>query len=110
MPASTYSNLALAEKLVAALDALSGLHPGNRPAHAKGLMCSGSFTPAPDARKLTSAPHANRPSTPITVRFSISTGVPTIPDNPKLSFRRVRFQTWPSADSDGNIRPVVSRR
>jgi hypothetical protein len=38
MPAGTYTNLALAEQLLDALDKLSGLHPGFRPAHAKGLM------------------------------------------------------------------------
>ena len=81
MSADTYANFALAEQLLAALDKLSGLHPGFRPAHAKGLMCSGTFTPAPEAARLTRAPHANRPSTPVTVRFSNSTGVPTIPDN-----------------------------
>src|SRR5262245_56503867 len=86
MPANDYSNLGLAEQLLDALDAISGLHPGFRPAHAKGLMCSGTFTPSPEASKLTRAPHANRPSTPVTVRYSDSTGVPTIPDNdPKRS-------------------------
>jgi len=77
----TIKNPALAEQLLEAFDALSGLHPGFRPAHAKGLMCSGTFTPSPEAAKLTRAPHANRPSTPVTVRFSDSTGLPTIPDN-----------------------------
>ena len=81
MAAGTYTNLALAEQLLDALDTLFGLHPGFRPAHAKGLMCSGTFTPSPEAQKLTRAPHAHRPSTPVTVRYSDSTGVPTIPDN-----------------------------
>ncbi len=58
-------------------------HPGCTPAIGppmpKGLMCSGTFTPSPEAAKLTRAPHANRPSTPVTVRFSDSTGLPTIP-------------------------------
>jgi catalase len=77
----TITNPALAQQLLEALDALFGLHPGFRPAHAKGMMCSGTFTPSPDAAKLTRAPHANTPSTPVTVRFSNSTGLPTIPDN-----------------------------
>src|SRR5205809_7545851 len=81
MPTGTYTNLPLAEKLLDVLDKISGLHPGFRPAHAKGLMCSGTFTPSPEAATLTRAPHANRPSTPVTVRYSDSTGVPTIPDN-----------------------------
>jgi len=81
MPTGTITNLTLAQQLLDALDALSGLHPGFRPAHAKGVMCSGTFTPSPEAAKLTRAPHASRPSTPVTVRYSIATGVPTIPDN-----------------------------
>src|SRR3954452_13775231 len=81
MPAGTYTNLAFAEQLLDALDTLSGLHPGFRPAHAKGLMCSGTFTPSPEAATLTCAPHAGKPSTPVTVRYSDSTGIPTIPDN-----------------------------
>jgi catalase len=54
-----------------------GVHPGFRPVHAKGFMYSGTFTPSPGAAKLTRAPHANRPSTPVTVRFSGTSGVPT---------------------------------
>jgi catalase len=81
MPAGAYTNLPLAEQLLDALDAASGLHPGFRPAHAKGLMCSGTFTPSPEAARLTRAPHASRPSTPVTVRYSNSTGLPNIPDN-----------------------------
>src|SRR5262245_52699247 len=74
MPSGTLTNPALAQELLDAFDAASGLHPGFRPAHAKGLMCSGTFTPSPEAAKLTRAPHASKPSTPITVRFSNSTG------------------------------------
>jgi catalase len=49
-------------------------------------MYSGTFTPAPDAAKLTRAPHANRPSTPVTLRFSLSAGIPSAADNdPKAS-------------------------
>lgn len=81
MPLGSYTNLPLAEQLLAALDDLSGLHAGFRPAHAKGLMCSGTFAPAAAAKSLTRAPHIHRSSTPVTVRFSNSTGVPTIPDN-----------------------------
>ena len=81
MPTGTLTNPALAQQLLDALDALSGLHPGFRPAHAKGLMCAGLFTPSPEAAHLTRAPHASRPSTPVTVRYSNATGLPTIPDN-----------------------------
>ena len=73
--------LALSNDLIQAFDSIFGLHPGFRPAHAKGIMLSGAFTPTADAAGLSRAPHFNRPSTPVTVRFSNSTGVPVIPDN-----------------------------
>lgn len=73
---------ALAADLIAVLDQLAGgTHPGFRPAHAKGTMYSGVFTPAPAAAELTRAPHAARASTPVTVRFSASAGLPTVADN-----------------------------
>ncbi|HXY79443.1 MAG TPA: catalase [Candidatus Bathyarchaeia archaeon] len=81
MPTSTISNPALAQELIDSLHKEFGYHPGFRPVHAKGQMCSGVFTPSPEAAKLTRAPHASRPSTPVTVRFSNSTGLPDIPDN-----------------------------
>jgi catalase len=73
--------IALANDLVQQLDAMFGLHPGFRPAHAKGVLLTGLFRPAPDAAALSRAPHFTRSSTPITVRFSDSTGVPLIADN-----------------------------
>ena len=104
MPTGTITNLALAQQLLDVLDALSGLHPGFRPAHAKGVMCSGMFTPSPEAAKLTRAPHASRPSTAVTVRYSNATGVPTIPDNdPARSGPRgiaIRFHLAEHAHTD----------
>jgi catalase len=73
--------LALSEDLISQFDAIFGLHPGFRPAHAKGLLVSGNFTPAPEAASLTNAPHILRDSTPVEVRFSNSTGLPLLPDN-----------------------------
>jgi catalase len=73
--------LALSQELLQQFDAIFGLHPGFRPAHAKGIMLDGTFTPSPAAATLSKAPHFNRPTTPVTVRFSNSTGIPLIPDN-----------------------------
>jgi catalase len=73
--------IALSQDLLQQLDTIFGLHPGFRPAHAKGTMLTGKFTPSPGAASLTRAPHMNRASTPVTVRFSNTTGVPLIPDN-----------------------------
>jgi catalase len=72
--------LKLSNDIIQAFDTLFGLHPGFRPAHAKGIMLSGIFTPTHDSASLSRAPHFSRP-TPVTVRFSNSTGLPAIPDN-----------------------------
>jgi catalase len=73
--------LTLSRDLIQVFDTLFGLHSGFRPAHAKGLMLTGAFTPSPGAASLSRAPHFERASTPVSVRFSNSTGVPVIPDN-----------------------------
>ncbi|MFL6415398.1 MAG: catalase family peroxidase [Bryobacteraceae bacterium] len=73
--------IALSEKLIGQFDAIFGLHPGFRPAHAKGLLLQGTFTPSTEAITLTRAPHMKRDSTSVTARFSNSTGLPQIPDN-----------------------------
>jgi catalase len=73
--------LALSNELVQQFEAIFGMHPGFRPAHAKGMMLTGTFTPAVEAASLTRAPHIASESTPVTVRFSNSTGLPLVPDN-----------------------------
>jgi catalase len=73
--------VALANDLLAQFHQIFGPHPGFRPAHAKGLMLTGTFRPASEAASLTKAPHMTRALTPVTVRFSNSTGIPTLPDN-----------------------------
>src|SRR5258708_19569085 len=79
MPTGTVANPVLAQQLLDAFDQLQGVHPGSRPAHAKGLMCSGTFVPSADAVKLTCAAHANRPPPPVTLPYSDSTALPNIP-------------------------------
>ena len=82
MPLPQYDRVvALANDLLQQFDQLFGSHPGFRAAHAKGLLLTGTFTPAAGAQELTKAPHVVRESTPITARFSNSTGLPLIPDN-----------------------------
>ena len=73
--------IALSQDLLKQFDTIFGLHPGFRPAHARGVMLTGTFTPSSDAASLTRAPHIARTSTPVTARFSSSTGLPQIPDN-----------------------------
>lgn len=73
--------VALAVELLEQFDQIFGIHPGYRPAHAKGLMLSGEFRPAVEAQSLTRAAHVLRERTPVTARFSNSTGLPQLPDS-----------------------------
>jgi catalase len=71
----------LAHQAAALLIQAFGNHPGFRLAHAKGIVCRGTFTPATAAADLSRAAHFRSGRIPVLVRFSDSTGVPTIPDN-----------------------------
>lgn len=88
--------LALAKDVVQAFDNVNGgVHAGHRPAHAKGKLLSGSFTPTLEAAKLSRAPHFNAPSTPVFLRFSDFAGIPLVPDNDEHASPRgcaIRFQ------------------
>src|SRR5450756_1827191 len=68
---------------VALVDALNnvsgGPHPGFRANHAKGVLVTGTFTPAKTAPAFSKAPHFAK-AVPVLVRFSDTTGVPNIPD------------------------------
>jgi catalase len=83
MPLTTDEKLlALSRATIEVFDKVNGgVHPGFRPAHAKGILLTGTFTPSSEAARLTRAPHLNRSSTPVTVRFSNFAGIPTIADN-----------------------------
>jgi catalase len=56
--------------------ALAGLHPGFRPVHAKGVVCSGTFRGAPQARGVSRALHLQGQTVPTVIRFSNSSGNP----------------------------------
>lgn len=73
--------LKLSNDLLRQFDTLFGQQPGFRPAHAKGVMLMGRFIPSREAASLSRAPHFNWESTPVTTRFSDSSGIPLIPDN-----------------------------
>jgi catalase len=70
----------LSGKILATFAKIFGEHPGIRPAHGKGALLNGTFTPTAAAGELSIAQHFQQPSTPVVVRFSDSTGLPNIPD------------------------------
>jgi catalase len=81
MPLPTDEHLLiLSDKLLATFTQIFGEQPGIRPAHGKGVLLSGTFTPAAAAADLSIAQHLQQASTPVLVRFSDSTGLPDIPD------------------------------
>ena len=58
-----------------------GIHPGLRFTHTKGLVATGTFTPAPTAKSISRAAHLQDSPVPVTVRFSDGSGLPAIADN-----------------------------
>ncbi|MEZ0317227.1 MAG: catalase family peroxidase [Methylophilaceae bacterium] len=95
------------EQLVNTLTKLAGgPYKGFRANHAKGIMVTGDFTPAASAASLSKAPHLQKATTPVTVRFSDASGVPNIPDTNGNGFPKgiaIRFQL-----PDGGYTDIVS--
>jgi len=80
-----------------------GIHPGFRFTHAKGLVLTGTFTPAPSARTISKAAHLTGGPVPVTVRLSDGTGLPQANDaNPQTSPRgmAIRFTLPKNAYTD----------
>ncbi|KAF9505982.1 hypothetical protein BS47DRAFT_1353389 [Hydnum rufescens UP504] len=94
MPLPADENLiALSEDLIAGFQTLFGKHPGFRPNHARGVLLTGTFVPSSFAATLSSAPHFNQSSIPVTVRFSDATGLPLISDtNPAANPRSLSIR------------------
>jgi catalase len=67
-------------QLVEAMQALAGSHPGFRPVHAKGIVCSGTFRGAPAALRVSRAPHLQGQPVPTIMRFSNASGNPDVHD------------------------------
>jgi catalase len=87
--------------LVDALNGVFGKHAGDRAAHTKGICLTGSFTPSPDAAKLSKAPHFAK-TVPITARFSLGGGNPNAADNAQDNVRglAVKFDLGDGASTD----------
>jgi catalase len=80
-------------QLVETMRTLAGPHPGFRPAHAKGIVCAGTFRPSPDARRMTRAAHLQGEPVPTVVRFSNSSGNPEVHDGqPGVRALSVKFR------------------
>jgi catalase len=76
------------EEIVDALEAVNGgPHSGHRAVHAKGTICSGTFTATPEAKELSRAAHLQGEPVETTIRFSNASGHPHTPDADPLAGR-----------------------
>jgi catalase len=91
-------------QLVETLGALAGSHPGFRAAHAKGIVCSGTFGASADARRVTRAPHLQGQKIPTVIRFSNPSGNPDVHDGlPGQRALSVKFQL-----PDGKVADILA--
>lgn len=103
MSASAVAKTVVAE-LVETMRALAGSHPGFRPAHAKGIVCAGTFRASDDARRVSRAAHLQGASVPTVIRFSNASGNPDVHDGaPSVRAMSVKFQL-----PDGTITDVLA--
>jgi catalase len=80
-------------QIVETMRALAGSHPGFRPVHAKGIVCSGTFRGAPQARGVSRAKHLQGEAVPTVIRFSNADGNPDVHDGiPNARAMAVKFQ------------------
>jgi catalase len=80
-----------------------GVHTGFRFAHAKGVVLTGTFTPAKGATSISRAAHLRGPAVPVTARLSDGTGVPQINDDNENASPRgmaIRFALPGGASTD----------
>jgi catalase len=68
------------QEAVAAVNGRFGRHEGYRALHAKGTLCTGTFTATPEAARLTRAAHMQGSPVRATVRVSNGGGDPGVPD------------------------------
>jgi catalase len=94
------------EEIVDALHAVNGgAHPGHRAVHAKGTVCKGTFTPTPEASRLSRAAHLQGDPVEATIRFSNASGDPATSDANPIAGRgmAVKFHL-----PDGEATDIVS--
>jgi catalase len=82
----------LAAQIVDAARVLAGAHPGYRPLHAKGTVCSGTFVAAAEASRISKAAHLQGQNVPVICRFSNASGDPNVHDGlPSVRALAVKF-------------------
>ena len=92
-------------EMIDRLNAIYGTHPGRRALHAKGIICSGTFRPAPEAAQMTRAAHMTAAEVPVLARLSNGSGDPHQPDDaPDVRGLAVSFEL-----PDGSRTDIVAQ-
>ena len=92
-------------QIVETMRLLAGPHPGFRPVHAKGVVCSGTFRGSAAAPRISRAPHFAGQPVATTIRFAHGNGNPGVHDGaPGVRSMAVKFALdgGKSADILGN--------
>ena len=79
--AGEQSDKSLAQQIFETMIQVPGANSAFRTAHAKGIVCQGSFAPSKEAPSLSKAAHFRGGTIPVTVRFSDASQDPSVPDN-----------------------------
>jgi catalase len=98
------------EEIVDALAAANGgPYSGHRSVHAKGTVCTGTFTPTAEAKKLSRALHLQGDPVETTIRFSNASGSPHTHDANPIAGRgmAVKFSLPDGSETDIVSVPLV---
>ncbi len=88
-------------QIVETMRALAGSHPGFRPVHAKGIVCSGTFRAASEARALCRALHFQGQAVLTIIRFANASGNPEVHDGlANTRSMAVKFQLADGKNAD----------
>src|SRR5262249_50657344 len=79
--ASAQNDKSLAQQIFEAMIQVHGYDPAFRAAHAKGVVCEGTFTASKDATTISKAAPFQGGSIPVVVRFSDAAPDPVVADN-----------------------------
>jgi catalase len=93
----------LAQQIFDTMIQVPGTTAGYRVAHAKGIVCEGTFAPSKGAAALSKAAHFQQAPVPVTVRFSDAAPDPFIADNsPDVGPRgmAIRFKLPDGGETD----------
>jgi len=99
--AETQDDKSLAQQIFDTMIQVPGANPAFRTAHAKGVVCEGTFIPSKEAANLSKAVHFQGGSIPLIVRFSDASPDPFVADNaPNPRGMAIRFRLPGGGETD----------